>query len=433
MTDHRQSFLRVAVLFSPDIPLPLKFLRDYLHMAEDDFQALLADLQQQGILVMIPAGTLLPVEQHACLTQASPPDCAIIQALTQAVSEHLRTAISHHNKIAQLQAIQPLGPHLLPIIETAYGCDPGLVWPLQQLFGEYLMLIGKHAEACQQFDNALAIADALPTVSAPARHSLIAQCAQAHSATGNLAHASSLYADLLAREREFHGAPTPGTLEKAAQTAFQQGKYTHAIDLYQEAIVAEQAQRGDPNLVASRWNNLGRVYLHHEDTPAAIEAFRTAADLWRGSPASEHHISQALALKNLALAYQQAGDLPQAQTAIEQAIALSEQTYGSDHSDISRDANLYGGILQAQGKLSEALQQSQRALRIDRQVFGSRHPEVALTLNNLGVIYAEIGDLVQARQCLQEACAILAHCSDEYHPQREQARQNLASLEEDMP
>ncbi|HET60566.1 MAG TPA: tetratricopeptide repeat protein, partial [Chloroflexi bacterium] len=167
-----------------------------------------------------------------------------------------------------------------------------------------------------------------------------------------------------------------------------------------------------------------------ENTAAAIDAFRTAADLWHGSPASEHHINQALALKNLALAYQQSGDLAHAQAAIEQAIGLSEQTYGSDHSDIGRDAYLYAQILQAQGKLPEALQQSQRALRIDRKVFGSRHPEVALALNNLGVIYAEMGELAQARQCLQEACAILSHCSDEYRPQREQAQHNLSSLDE---
>jgi len=168
MTDQKQSFLGTAALFSPDIPLPLKFLRNFLHLEEDDFQALLAELQQQGTLVVIPAGTLLPVDQHARLAREYPTDCSVIQALTQAVKEHLQTALSHHSKIAQLQAIQPLGPHLLTVIETAHSCDPGLVWPLQQLFGSYLMLIGKHAEACQQFDSALNIASALPTTSEPA-------------------------------------------------------------------------------------------------------------------------------------------------------------------------------------------------------------------------------------------------------------------------
>lgn len=430
MVDPKQSFLCTAALFSPDIPLPLKFLQNFLHIGEDAFQSLLSDLQQEGMLTVIPAGTLLPVAQHARLMKQSPPDCTTIQPLTRAVTEHLRTALHHHSKFAQLQAIQPLGPHLVAIIEAASACDPCLVWTLQQLFGQYLMLIGKHAEACQQLDNALAIADALPVVANPDLHNLIAQCAQAHGAAGDLTQASSLFADLLARERTFHGEPSPATLEKAAQTAFQQGDFLRAIDLYQQAIVAEQAQSGDPNLVAARWNNLGRVYLHQENTAAAIDAFLTASDLWRGT-ASEHHINQALALKNLALAYQQSGELARAQTAIEQAIALSEQTYGSDHSDISRDANLYAQILQAQGKLPEALQQSQRALRINRQVFGSRHPEVALTLNNMGVIFAEMGDPAQARQCLLEACDILARCSDEYRPQKEQTQQNLASLDED--
>jgi tetratricopeptide (TPR) repeat protein len=433
MTDQKQSFLRVAALFSPDIPLPLKFLRNFLQLEEDAFVSLLSDLQNEGILVVIPAGTLLPIEQHARLRQEWPPDCTTIQTLTEAVSGHLRTILSHHSKFAQLQGIQPLGPHLLTVIEAASACDPGLVWPLQQLLGTYLTLIGKHDEACLMFDNALAIAYALPTTSEPALHHLIAQCAQAHSAEGNQTQASVLYADLLSRERSFHGAPTPATLEKAAQTAFQQAEFARAVDLYQQAILAELTQSGDPNLVASRWNNLGRIYLHQENTAAAIDAFHTAADLWSDNPASEHHVNQALALKNLAMAYQQSGDLVNAQDAIERAIALSEQTYGSDHSDIGRDANLYAQILQAQGKLPEALQQSQRALRINRRVFGDRHPEVALTLNNLGVIYAELGELIQARQCLQETCDILSYCSDEYRPQQEQAQQNLSSLDEATP
>jgi len=211
------------------------------------------------------------------------------------------------------------------------------------------------------------------------------------------------------------------------QLAFIQNDFCTALRHYQHALAIEtNAQSGD-NRIASRWNNLGKVHQAAGDLNAAVDCFQKAAALWQHAGTSEHHVNQALALKNLGMAYQQLGRLEDARVCLEQAIQLSEAFYGKDHPDIGRDANLLAGILQQMGLLTQALPFFQRALQIDIHAFGRLHPEVALTLNNLGTLLYQMGKIDDARAAFEEALTILQQCASPDHPYRQQVEENLHS------
>ena len=421
MKSKGNEFRQIAGYFAADLPLPMQFIAEFL--AVDETQ-LIETLLAQNLLLQLPVGFILAAQPD----ELPPPDPKSAMAVSEAVIGRLSRAFRDHNKVQRLAAFQSLGPHIVTLIEKLEPFALDNQWELLSLMARYLMLVGKAADACDYFHQAIRHFPATGREGNPAFDQLRLQTAEAETACGNTKTAANLVKQVITEQEQANGYPSPLLLVKLAHIRFQEAAYTQAIGLYQQAIQQEVETGNDANLLATHWNNLGRVYLADNQAPEAIGAFSTAAELWRNTPDSEHHINRALALKNLALAYQEQQKFSDAQAAIEEAIQLSESAYGKDHPDIGRDANIYASILQAQGKNEAALAQFRRALRVDTRSFGKYHPEVGLTLNNMGVLYAEMGRLDKARQCLEEARGILAQCSNESHPYWQQVTENIERI-----
>ena len=423
MNSTANRFLQFAAFFAPDLPLPMDVLAELVNNPQQELEE---NLSHQDLITRLPVGCLLNIQPEN-LPKTTPENA---QQTINAVVERLEKALRNHNKVKQLAAFQTIGPHLITLIETLSLFNLKNLWQLHSLMARYLVLVGKINQACAYFEQAFALYPQPHRAQDEALHELMLQYAEAETTCKNFTFAAELVEQVIANENEAEGQARSSTTVQLAHIAYRSDDYSTAIELYKQAIDLEQESSGDINLIASHWNNLGRIYLSADDVENAILSFSTALNYWKDTASTEHHINQALALKNLALAFQQQEDFPQAQTAIEGAIRLSEEEYGADHPDIGRDANIYALVLQAQGHYESALEQFRRALRIDTHSFGQWHPEIALTLNNMGTLYAEMGQLDKARQSFLDARGILRQCATETHPYWQQVEENIAALGE---
>ncbi|MEE4195788.1 MAG: tetratricopeptide repeat protein [Anaerolineae bacterium] len=417
------SFLRYAAFFAPDLPLPMDLLAKLVGMPE---ARLTASLANEGKLVVLSLGAILDIYPDNL------PEPAIEDGilLLEAVIQWLQKGLNQHNKVRQLESFRLIGPHMVTLIEKLSPFQLPNQWQLYSLMAQYLMLVGKTEEACEYFQQAANCYPEPITAEDPLFNHLILERADAETARGNYALAAQLVQDVIDKETLANGQPQSQHLIQLAHIMFREKDYPKAIELYQKTIRLVKEAGGNKNLAASYWNNLGRIYLSAGQVKEAIDAFNRSASLWGHADSTEHHMNRSLALKNLALAFQETKEYAKAQTAIEEAIQLSESEYGLDHPDIGRDANIYALILQAQGQHQAALEQFRRALRIDTHAFGELHPEVALTLNNMGTLYAEMGEIEKARQNFTDARRILERCSSESHPYWQQVMENIEGLDQ---
>ena len=76
----------------------------------------------------------------------------------------------------------------------------------------------------------------------------------------------------------------------------------------------------------------------------------------------------------------------------EQRLALSEQTYGSEHPMSATCLNDVGTFVQAYGQFDRAEQLFEGASRIHKKHLGDAHPHNIAALNNLALLYQAKGD-----------------------------------------
>ncbi|MEC4869093.1 MAG: CHAT domain-containing tetratricopeptide repeat protein, partial [Jaaginema sp. PMC 1078.18] len=141
-----------------------------------------------------------------------------------------------------------------------------------------------------------------------------------------------------------------------------------------------------------------------------------------------NHPLVATSINNLAGLYRNMGNYTEAEPLYQRALAISEQTLGSDHPDVAGSLNNLAGLYQNMGNYSEAEPLYQRALAILEQALGSDHPHVATSLNNLAGLYADMGNYSEAEPLLQRSLAIFEQALGSDHPLVATSFNNLATL-----
>lgn len=90
--------------------------------------------------------------------------------------------------------------------------------------------------------------------------------------------------------------------------------------------------------------------------------------------------------------------------------------------------NQAGLYLKGRAEFTAARALSERALAIGEETFGSNHPQVAIYVNNLGRVLHDLGDLPGARAALERALKIRQESLGEEHPKTITVRRNLAAF-----
>ncbi len=118
----------------------------------------------------------------------------------------------------------------------------------------------------------------------------------------------------------------------------------------------------------------------------------------------------------------------EAESLMRLALAVDEQSFGSEHSNVATDLNNLAVLLQATNRLAEAEPLYRRMLAIHEQNFGPEHPNVAADLNNFAQLLQATNRLAEAEAVMRQVVSIFKRNLGEDHPNVAKGLNNLAQL-----
>jgi tetratricopeptide (TPR) repeat protein len=207
-----------------------------------------------------------------------------------------------------------------------------------------------------------------------------------------------------------------------------QGQYTEAEPLYKRAItIYEKASVPNQRNLAASLNNLAKMYKEQGRYSEAEPLFNHALEIW-GKTLGPDHPTVGASLNNLAALYDDEGRYADAEPLYKRAITIYEKALGSDHPNVARALNNLGKLYTEQGRYAEAEPLYKRALAIREKALGPDHPDVATPLDNLGALYDDQGRYAEAEPLYKRALAIREKALGPDHPDVALSLNNLAEL-----
>jgi len=198
------------------------------------------------------------------------------------------------------------------------------------------------------------------------------------------------------------------------------------------AAVGHAGALGVASEATGRLLNQAGLYLDgRAEFAEAKVAYERALAIYEQSLGSDHP-NVATLVNNLGGVLRALGDLAGARAHYERALAIDEAAFGPNHPNVATDINNLGDVLQHLGDLDGARAAFERALAIDEAVFGPHHPEAAIRVNNLGGVLHDLGDLAGARAHYERALAIDEAAFGLHHPKVAIRVNNLGSVLKDL-
>jgi tetratricopeptide (TPR) repeat protein len=204
------------------------------------------------------------------------------------------------------------------------------------------------------------------------------------------------------------------------QSLYGQGRYREAAEKFREA----NALRDDD---ASVINYLG-IALHQAGHYAEAEPLLNRALAISEKSLGSNHSNTATSLNNLADLYVSQGKYAEAEPLFKRAIAISERSLGADHPETAMSLGNLALLFTSQGKHTEAEPLFERALAIHEKALGVDHPVTATSLNNLALLYKSQCKYAEAEPLYKRALAVLEKALGGDHPDTATSLNNLASL-----
>jgi tetratricopeptide (TPR) repeat protein len=179
------------------------------------------------------------------------------------------------------------------------------------------------------------------------------------------------------------------------------------------------------------WTRYRYEKADYED--AASIATRAEKIFGQQSPPQMNGISAALNLRGLALSA--LGYLAEAEPLLRLALAIFEQSLGSDHPCVATVLSNLAQLLAGTNRLTEAEPLLRRALAIFEQSLGSDHPCVAAALIILARLLQDTSRLTEAEPLMR--CAVGIHLkftrqTGHPHPDMQTVVANYAGLLQEM-
>ena len=188
---------------------------------------------------------------------------------------------------------------------------------------------------------------------------------------------------------------------------------------------ADETQIAEPT--ARLFNELGQLLSAKADYAEAEPLMRRALAILENSLGTDHpHV--AIGLNNLGLLLRDTNRLAEAEPLYRRALAIDEKSHGPDHPKIATRLNNLALLFQDTNRLAEAEPLMRRALAIDEQSYGPDHPNVAIRLNNLAQLLKDMNRLAEAEPLMRRALAIDEQSYGPDHPEVATDLNNFAQL-----
>jgi serine/threonine protein kinase/tetratricopeptide (TPR) repeat protein len=183
---------------------------------------------------------------------------------------------------------------------------------------------------------------------------------------------------------------------------------------------------GDPLAVARLQTILGNTLRELGSYEAAVAVLLKA---WatRERELGADHSDTLTTLHNLAGAYHDAGNLPEAIRLLEQVRDAFEAQLGRDHTDTLTTLNALALANKDVGRMPEAIRLYEIVRDARLTKLGADHPSTLVTLNNLATAYQAVGNLPEAIRLLEQVRDALVTKRGPGHPDTLTALNNLAA------
>jgi tetratricopeptide (TPR) repeat protein len=179
---------------------------------------------------------------------------------------------------------------------------------------------------------------------------------------------------------------------------------------------------------AARLLNQGGFYFSERGQYTDAAPLYQQALAIRQQSLGTDHPDVASSLNNLAMLYQDQNSFAEAEPLLQQALAIRQQAFDADHPDIAQSLNNLALLYYQQSKLADAESLLRQALAIWEKALGPDHPNVATSLNNLAGLYRQQGKFAEAEPLFQQALAIDEKALGPDHPDLATDLNNLALL-----
>jgi tetratricopeptide (TPR) repeat protein len=213
-----------------------------------------------------------------------------------------------------------------------------------------------------------------------------------------------------------------------------QAQYEASEKAYREAIrIASMKPDDHPSQVklASSLYGLGWVLGQAGNYPEAEKNLRQALKLQQALY-GDSHPAIARTLKDLARAVADGGDLNAAIPLMRRAVAMQRELRGNEpHPDLAEVLNDMGLLLDEGGDPDGSAAYYRESLAMNRRLLGDKHPEIANGLENVALSLQDKGDLAGAEALLRQSLDMRRELLGENHPIVGRTLMNLASLQYD--
>jgi tetratricopeptide (TPR) repeat protein len=352
--------------------------------------------------------------------------------LAAVVAQLCRERIPHTLTRAQVEALEPVLPHIRQVAEHGAGdlSAEDLIWAFTGL-----ARVAEHQanfeEALLWYEQCLAESEERLGPEHPCTAAALNNLALLLKATNRLSEAEPLMRRALAIDEASYGPEHPDVardLNNLAQLLQDTNRLSEAEPLMRRALAINEANSGPehPN-VATSLNNLASLLQATNRLSEAESLNRRALVIDEASYGPEHP-NVAISLNNLAQLLQATNRLAEAEPLMRRALAIDEASYGPEHPDVARDLNNLALLLQATNRLSEAEPLMRRALAIDEASYGPEHPNVAISLNNLAQLLQATNRLSEAEPLVRRVAEIFEISYGPEHPNVAISLNNLAHL-----
>jgi eukaryotic-like serine/threonine-protein kinase len=182
-----------------------------------------------------------------------------------------------------------------------------------------------------------------------------------------------------------------------------------------EARLREQAESAE-KIAQAEAAQLGQVLMQLDKLDQAEEFIRKGLAMQRKKP-EDHGWEIAASLNNLGnVLMGQGKNLPEAEAACREALALRKTLVGEEHIDVANSLDRLAMSLSMQGKYGEAEAANRDALAIRRKLLGDDHMDVANSLLRLGSVLTSANRFVEAEPAYAEVLVIARKLNGNEHP-----------------
>lgn len=208
----------------------------------------------------------------------------------------------------------------------------------------------------------------------------------------------------------------------------QQGLYEQAIQLGTKACNLARYHLGvHHDMFAISLNNLAMSYVSTGEYAQAESFIQQAIAIWKAT-SGEAHPNVASGLNNLAELYREQGDYVKAELLYQQSLAIRQTALGPSHVDTATSIHNLAEVYRMMGKYQEAEPLYQQALMTWQAALGEQHPLVATVLGNMALLYKLQGAYLQAEPLYQQALLMYQTMLGQEHPHVATILNNLAEL-----